>query len=99
MRHDLGQKAIPTFTVRMHHFLILTSQHSSPSHLEKGDIPHLIYVSYSMHLTRVVTLNVHSVAVCAYTLLRRVLIHADCKWPFPTPSATLPLYEMITCFI
>ena len=38
-------------------------------------------------------------SVCAYTLLRRVLIHADCKWPSPTPSTTLPLYEMITCFI
>ena len=36
-------------------------------------------------------------SVCAYTLLRRVLIHAD--WPSPTPSTTLPLYEMITCFI
>ena len=33
-------------------------------------------------------------SVCAYTLLRRVLIHADCKWPSPTPSTTLPLYEM-----
>ena len=38
-------------------------------------------------------------SVCAYTLLRRVLIHADCRWPSPTPSTTLPLYEMITCFI
>ena len=38
-------------------------------------------------------------SVCAYTLLRRVLIYADCKWPSPTPFTTLPLYEMITCFI
>ena len=38
-------------------------------------------------------------SVCAYTLLRRVLIHADCKWTSPTPSTTLPLYKMITCFI
>ena len=38
-------------------------------------------------------------SVCAYTLLRRVLIHADCRWPSPTPSTTLPLYEMITRFI
>ena len=38
-------------------------------------------------------------SVCAYTLLRRVVIYADCKWPSPTPSTTLPLYEMITCFI
>ena len=38
-------------------------------------------------------------SVCAYTLLRRVLIHGDCKRPSPTPSTTLPLYEMITCFI
>ena len=38
-------------------------------------------------------------SVCAYTLLRRVLIHADCKWPSPTSSTTLPLYEMIACFI
>ena len=42
--------------------------------------------------------KVHSVAVCAYTLLRRVLIHADCKWPSPTPSTTLPLYEMFVSF-
>ena len=35
----------------------------------------------------------------SYTPLRRVLIHADCQWPSPTPSTTLPLYEMITCFI
>ena len=49
-----------------------------------------------LSFTRVCTLRS---SVCAYTLLRRVLIHADCKWPSPTPSTTLPLYEMITCFI
>ena len=47
-------------------------------------------------LTTVLTLRS---SVCAYTLLRLVLIHADCKWPSPIPSTTLPLYEMITCFI
>ena len=37
--------------------------------------------------------------VCLHTATRRVLIHADCRWPSPTNSTTLPLYEMITCFI
>ena len=48
------------------------------------------------HLNHLTTLR-SSVCrrMCAYTLLRRVLIHADCRWPSPT----LPLYEMITCFI